>query len=51
MKYSLSIPTEGHPNILRVIGDLVGAQTSEATEDKTRSKGGGTAWKKQHMSL
>ena len=45
-QYSLSIPTEGHPDIIGVVGDLVGAEACEAAEEKPGSERGDTAWKK-----
>lgn len=39
----VSIPTEGHPNVIGIIGDLVGAKTCEAAENKASSEGGDTA--------
>ncbi len=49
-KFILSIPTEGHPDITGVTGDLVGTKACQATEEKTSSKGGDTAWKRQHSA-
>lgn len=49
-QYSLSIPTEGHPDIIGVVRDLVGAEACEAAKEKTSSERGYTAWKKGHTA-
>lgn len=47
---SLSIPTEWHPDIIGVVGDLVGAKACEAAKEKTSSERGYAAWKKWHTA-
>lgn len=49
-KMQSHLPTQRHPNVVRIVGDLIGAKACETTEEKARSEGGDAAWEKQHST-
>lgn len=42
-KMQSHLPTQRHPNVVRIVGDLIGAKACETTEEKARSEGGDAA--------